>query len=514
MQAKRCPSCERLFETSVGDFCAHDGTELVKVTTDDPNIGRLVDGRFRVQERLGSGGMGVVYAAEQASVGRRVAVKLIRADRAHKQDAFERFVRECRAVSKLSSPHTVWVVDAGVQEDGSAYLVMEYLKGETLRALLKRGGPLSVEVSTAYLRDIAASLSEAHALGIVHRDLKPSNVFVAELPDGNTVTKLLDFGIAVLDDPEDGQQLTSSSEIPGTPAYVAPERVTGEAFDARSDVYALGVVWYEMLTGETPFEGETAWDMLRAHVDQEPPLLSEVRPGLAMPPALEELLYRCLSKSPRGRPRDASELLRLLQADGGPTTGDLETLSSLMLRRPELEVAAAQATPAPSRQKVATTSTRRTSPWMAAALALVVSGAAFAVGRLSQPAAPTSSAEVPAARADVDTRRDPAAKTVKAQGDAGVTASSTDATASVPPVADALAQKADVTAALTPEAGPIPDAVAEAPPLAKKGRKKKPVANPKTKVAKKKPKPVVKRDPDNERIDRILDFEASKKGQK
>lgn len=301
MLRRRCPTCARVFAGSER-FCAHDATELVDVEVEDARVGSVVAGRYRVGEQLGRGGMGVVYRAEQLPMERPVAIKILHRD--GDGAAAARFMREARAMSALQSPHSVRLFDFGEAEDGSLYLVMELLAGESLRQRCARG-PLPVAEAVAVLDEVARSLAEAHLQGIVHRDLTPANVFLCDAPGQPRFAKVLDFGIASIPW-EGGAQLTRTSELPGTPAYVAPERVSGEGAGPAADVYALGVLAYEMLSGAPPFAGESAWDVLMAHLSDEPaPLAERVPAGVAVPAALEELVWRCLAKAPELRPADA-----------------------------------------------------------------------------------------------------------------------------------------------------------------------------------------------------------------
>lgn len=312
MTTKRCPTCERQFDASEA-FCSNDGTALEPWRGSDPGVGRLVLGRYRLVRRLGAGGMGVVYAAEQVGLGRVVAVKLLRADRLGDEEAHVRFWREARAVSRLRGPHTVRIFDFGEEVGGELVLVMEHLEGRTLREHLRERGRLSEAEVVGLLREVAEALGEAHAAGVVHRDVKPENVFVEDAPSGRRVARVLDFGVAWIE-ADEGQALTSTSQVPGTPAYVSPERVAGEAVDARSDVYALGVMAYELLVGQPPFVAGTAWEVLSAHLGGEPaPFPAEIQ----VSEGLQALVWRCLAKAPALRPSDGAELGAALEALAG-----------------------------------------------------------------------------------------------------------------------------------------------------------------------------------------------------
>jgi serine/threonine-protein kinase len=258
-------------------------------------LGACVAGRFQIEERLGAGGMGVVYRAHQSHVDRPVAIKVLHPERAGDEAASEQFLREARAVSQLSSPHTVTLIDVGPLESGGWFLAMELLEGHTLRTKLSQGA-IALEEAVRIAGQIALSLGEAHARGIVHRDLKPLNVFLARTPGHAVSVKVLDFGLATLAHAEPSDEESSG----GTPRYMAPEAITGSSASPRGDIYALGLILYEMLTGRHPFEGLEGDALLDAQLGEPPPPLSEQD----APEALRKLVERCLAKHPRLRPRD------------------------------------------------------------------------------------------------------------------------------------------------------------------------------------------------------------------
>jgi serine/threonine protein kinase len=284
---------------------------------DDALLGRVIDGRYRVDARLGAGGMGVLYRARQLKVDRDVALKLLRRERRGDEGAVARFLDEAKVISKLRSPHTVTLIDVGELEDGDVYIAMELLEGQTLRARLQ-DGPLSFEDTLRIIDPVALSLSEAHARGVVHRDLKPANVFLARTAGHSAFAKVLDFGLAVLAG-------TKSSGFAGTPRYVAPELVTGGQPTPGADVYALGILLTEMLTGRSPYEAEGTEAMLRAHVEQEPLSLAELAPDVVVPEPVQTLISRCLAKHPRLRPKDAATFRRALRDAAGLVSIDEES---------------------------------------------------------------------------------------------------------------------------------------------------------------------------------------------
>ncbi len=281
-------------------------------------------GSYRLVERLGAGGMGEVWRATHRSLARPAAVKLIRADRlgppeqaAHLRRRFE---REAQATAMLQSPHTIEVYDFGVADDGTFYYVMELLTGRDLGSLVKQHGALPPARAVHLLAQACLSLAEAHAQGMVHRDVKPENIFVCRRAQELDFVKVLDFGIVKLDRDEEQTQLTVDGAISGTPAYLAPESLTGGEVDGRADIYALGCVAFFLLTGELVFPGETPMATAFAHAHRAPPAPSSLVPDL--PPALNALVLRCLAKAPQDRPATCAELRALLLATDLPEPWD------------------------------------------------------------------------------------------------------------------------------------------------------------------------------------------------
>jgi serine/threonine-protein kinase len=268
-----------------------------------------------VLSRIGSGSMGSVYRARQAAVGRDVALKIVRRDRAYDPETKARFEREARAVSMLKSPHTVTAFDFGEAEDGSWFLALEMLEGETLGERLRRERRLHWTEALRFARGALKSLAEAHAQGIVHRDLKPDNLFLARSlePAGEPeICKILDFGIAkwVRDEDAPVDQLeTLAGTVFGTPRYMSPEQAQGAPLDARSDLYSLGVLLYQMLAGRAPFVDDDAVVVMARHIKNPPPTFEEAAPGVDVPHAVEQLVRRALEKLPEKRPASAEQML-------------------------------------------------------------------------------------------------------------------------------------------------------------------------------------------------------------
>ncbi len=275
-------------------------------------VGTMLDGRYRIDSVLGAGAMGCVYLGEHVGIGRTVAIKVLRADLGGSQDATQRFKREALASGRLDHPNIVGVSDFGVLEDGSSFLVMEALQGESLGERLGRERRISWPEAVELIRGVLRGLHHAHQRGVVHRDDKPDNIFLAT-QDGRPVVKLLDFGIAKLvagttDDPA----ATRTGITMGTPAYLSPEQAVGGEITAASDLYSATVVLFEMLTGGPLFEEPNLVAIMMAHVSRQPRALAEAAPDLTFPPQLEDLVQRGLQKRVADRIASAAEYLELL----------------------------------------------------------------------------------------------------------------------------------------------------------------------------------------------------------
>jgi eukaryotic-like serine/threonine-protein kinase len=292
-------------------------------------LGTLLSGRYRLETRIGAGGMSTVYCALDETLERRVAIKLLNREVSSDSDELERFRREARAVAQLSHPHVVGVIDAG-EDEGRPYIVFEYVEGETLKERIRRLGRLPVPEAVAYAIEIARALGAAHARHIVHRDVKPQNVLIDE--EGSA--KVTDFGIARTLD-EEG--LTADGRVIGTTDYVSPEQALGQAVTGQSDLYSLGIVLYEMLTGEVPFKGESQVAVAMKHVREDLPDVQRARPEISA--ALAAIVDRATAKHPEDRYRDDAELIADLEdalaietARSGSVTGEatmvLRTLPS------------------------------------------------------------------------------------------------------------------------------------------------------------------------------------------
>jgi serine/threonine-protein kinase len=291
---KLCPRCEEAFADDAG-FCPFDGQPLARSA--DPLLGRTLGARYRLVRRLGSGGMSVVYLARHVVIERRSAIKILRQDLAMNPAHRERFLREARAVNRINHPNIVQITDFG-EDGGLAFLVMEYFEGGSL-ALLLHDGPLAARRAVRIAAQIASALGRAHELGIIHRDLKPDNVLV-RTADGDDVVKLTDFGIAKI---VDAPSITFSEQRFGTPGFIAPEYVQGAPASAGGDLYALGVVLYQLLTGHLPYDARYAADLLVLQLREDPVRPSARVPGI--PAEIEALVLQLMARRPSDRPRDA-----------------------------------------------------------------------------------------------------------------------------------------------------------------------------------------------------------------
>lgn len=282
---------------------------------ENPVPGDVLLGKYRIERVLGKGGMGVVVAALHLELGGLFAIKFLLPSTLGLPEAIERFLREARAAARLRGEHVARVHDVGRMENGAPYMVLEYLDGCDLKEIVKKQGPLSVEETVTYLLQVCDAIAEAHAAGIVHRDLKPANLFLTQRPNGSPCVKVLDFGISKVSGPEE-VDLTGTGAMFGSPLYMSPEQISKtKSVDARTDIWAMGVILYELLTGITPFTAATMLEVVSGVLQEEPAPPRQRRPDLL--PAVEAVILRCLRKKREERFQSVAELMAALRAAVG-----------------------------------------------------------------------------------------------------------------------------------------------------------------------------------------------------
>jgi serine/threonine-protein kinase len=322
--SKICPVCKSEF--GAGEiFCPNDGTRLSspsqaappKVEKTDPLLGAVIDDRYRVVRRIGEGGMGIVYEVEHVVIEKRLALKVLRDDYSSRPEVVARFRQEAKSASRIGNEHIVDISDFGETPNGASYFVMELLDGEDLANVLAREGTLPLSRAADIVTQCARALAAAHAKGIVHRDMKPENVFLTRRENRPDFVKIVDFGIAKMSDIETagqpGRKLTKTGMIFGTPEYMSPEQAAGKSLDHRVDVYALAVIFFELLTGRVPFSGDTFMGVLTQHMFEVPPSLAQANPALQVPESIEAFVRKGLAKDPGERFQTCDELIAALE---------------------------------------------------------------------------------------------------------------------------------------------------------------------------------------------------------
>ncbi len=341
--------------TADARFCPKDGSPLVDVAAPpapagagstqirqavkpkpgapDPAKGlkdQVLDQRYRVARKLGEGGMSFVYEAKDISSGESVAVKIMTPKLAQDKTAAERLRREAGLAMRLDHPNICRILRLGETEDGLIYLVMPLLKGELLSDKEVREGPIPVDAGVAIMRQVCDALNFAHEQQIIHRDLKPENIFICPEPDGSTRAVVTDFGLAKERRADPGiAKLTATGIILGTPEFMSPEQIRGKTLDGRSDIYALGLVAYEMFAGKLPFEGKSAQDMMIARLRGQPLPLRKARADLEFSPQFEKALMKAIEADPSSRYQTAAEFGKALEdavGTGGGVMGKLKKL--------------------------------------------------------------------------------------------------------------------------------------------------------------------------------------------
>ncbi len=317
----QCPTCGRRY-SSDSKICPEDQSPLQADTTNaeppptDPLLGHTLDDKYRLDAQLGVGGMGTVYRARHLLIDRPVAVKVLNPRFVEDEAARTRFQREARAAGRLQHTNAVTVTDFGQTQDGYVYIVMELLEGRTLRDILAKEAPLDAARSVSLMLQVSAAVAAAHDAGIIHRDLKPANIFIVQRTEVPSLVKVLDFGIAKLaaESLEDDEikALTQVGAMIGTPRYMSPEQCDGAELTPAADVYSLGVILYEMLTGTVPFSGSTPLAIAMKHTSELPRRPREFVGSI--PPALEDVVLHALEKRPPDRPQNAAEFRQELLA--------------------------------------------------------------------------------------------------------------------------------------------------------------------------------------------------------
>lgn len=313
--SKICPACQSSYDAEEL-FCPTDGSTLRAVAPADDLVGTVIADRYLVEERIGAGGMGQVYLARHVRLPQQWAIKVLHRSLAGDPDALARFNREATNASRIDDPHIAGVVDFGESRDGLTYLVMEYVPGETLKSLVTREAPLDVAGTAAFAGQIAQALEAAHGLGIVHRDLKPENVLISRTAAGAECLKVVDFGISKAIRGTD-QCVTRTGFVAGTCEFMSPEQVLGREVDHRSDIYALGLLVFLMLTGAHAFVGETPEHAMLKRLKEPPRKLAEARPDRRWPEALQVVIDRALAREPGERYASAGALAAALGASFG-----------------------------------------------------------------------------------------------------------------------------------------------------------------------------------------------------
>jgi serine/threonine-protein kinase len=305
---KLCPTCG----TEFGDeqkFCPNDGSAL-RTSQQGDLVGSVIAERYHISKKLGEGGMGAVYLGEHVKMGRKSAIKVMSSSMAHDPEAIARFNREASNASRINHPNVCAIYDFGETPEGIIYLAMEFIEGGSLGNVLERDGSLPLHRAANILAQTADALQAAHDLGIVHRDLKPDNIMLTRGRDGGDLVKVVDFGIAKAMSGEEGQQVTKTGLVVGTPEYMSPEQLSGDKLDGRSDTYSLALVFYRMATGTFPFQATSAQEMMIKRLTDDPLPLGAARPDIVFPTALEEALRHALGRMPSERYATAVEFAR------------------------------------------------------------------------------------------------------------------------------------------------------------------------------------------------------------
>jgi serine/threonine protein kinase len=394
---RACPSCQTSYPIHY-THCPRDGNALIEAGS--WQVGAIVRGKYRILSKLGEGGMGVVYKAEHMRFEELRALKIMNAELAGDHAFVKRFMQEAVLTRRIQHPNAVRVEDIDETEDGRPFMVMEYLEGRGLKEVIEAEAPMPAARVSKIARQVAGALDAAHRLGVVHRDVKPANIVLISQSShvgsgaGGEQAKVLDFGIAKakeagLDESIPAQAtLTRTGNVIGTPTYMSPEQargMRGADLDGRSDLYSLGIVMYQMLVGGLPFKAETSMEWILAHLQVLPTPLQEFRSDLQIPPALADVVMRCLEKDPSRRPAAAAALIR-----------ELERAESVMPYTPQAfssEKPISRREPSPTQSLASTESdhadpgakpSRRWIGWIAGAGALLLLAGAITIWRMQR----------------------------------------------------------------------------------------------------------------------------------
>lgn len=313
------------------ELCPKDLSKLVPIGK-DPLIGKLIQDRYRIESLIAKGSMGVIYKATQELIGREVAVKVMHNYLVSDDESLKRYHKEAKAASRLNHPNITTIYDFGVLASGQPYIVMDLLTGKTLADYLKERNQLTLNQTLMVFQQVCLALAEAHKCGIVHRDIKPENIVIDEMPDGKSIqVKVVDFGIATFSEGVDDTlgKITKTGTVCGSPFYMSPEQCDASKLDHRSDLYSLGVVLFETLTGKVPFESKDIYQVLTMQVKDAPPKLKKMRPDLEYAESIESVVAKSLSKEPDKRYQTADDFWLALAQAGGLKAGQFKTAKDL-----------------------------------------------------------------------------------------------------------------------------------------------------------------------------------------
>ncbi len=357
---KVCTTCGKEWPDET-KFCPDDGSTLRLPSGTADLIGSVIADRYHITKKLGEGGMGAVYLGEHVKMGRKSAIKVMTQGMANDPDAIARFNREAANAARINHSNVCGIYDFGETDDGLIYLAMEFIEGEALTDLLEREGALKPDRAANILKQCANALQAAHDLGIVHRDLKPDNIMITKTRDGSDGVKVVDFGIAKAMGGEEGQNVTKTGLVVGTPEYMSPEQLSGDKLDGRSDIYSLALVLFRMMTGGLPFKADTAQETMIKRLTDQPMKLNQVLQGYAFPPGLQDAMDKALSRMPSQRYVNADEFGKAVmtavgEVDFAAATVDSEGATQL------IDAADAAATAQMASTKVSDAAVREPTP--------------------------------------------------------------------------------------------------------------------------------------------------------